>query len=170
MKKYLLIIPLIASNFLVFSQQTLFFDDFESYNNGDTVINFSNLQGWGPNGAGVAVNDPGNGAGGSDQYLLTPSGYVVTQFVTAVNPGETYQFALNGALTAFNAAGIKFQIIQLHGLGNSDDEVRVDFTLASVGGGQQNIFKLIDTLYTACLLYTSPSPRDGLLSRMPSSA
>ena len=23
---------------------------------------------------------------------------------------------------------------------------------------------------TACLLYTSPSPRDGLLSRMPSSA
>ena len=25
-------------------------------------------------------------------------------------------------------------------------------------------------LYTDCLLYTSPSPRDGLLSRMPSSA
>ena len=24
--------------------------------------------------------------------------------------------------------------------------------------------------YMACLLYTSPSPRDGLLSRMPSSA
>ena len=27
-----------------------------------------------------------------------------------------------------------------------------------------------DALVTACLLYTSPSPRDGLLSRMPSSA
>ena len=25
-------------------------------------------------------------------------------------------------------------------------------------------------IYTVCLLYTSPSPRDGLLSRMPSSA
>ena len=25
-------------------------------------------------------------------------------------------------------------------------------------------------IYTSCLLYTSPSPRDGLLSRMPSSA
>ena len=25
-------------------------------------------------------------------------------------------------------------------------------------------------LYNSCLLYTSPSPRDGLLSRMPSSA
>ena len=27
-----------------------------------------------------------------------------------------------------------------------------------------------DTLVMTCLLYTSPSPRDGLLSRMPSSA
>ena len=27
-----------------------------------------------------------------------------------------------------------------------------------------------DTFTYACLLYTSPSPRDGLLSRMPSSA
>ena len=26
------------------------------------------------------------------------------------------------------------------------------------------------SLYLNCLLYTSPSPRDGLLSRMPSSA
>ena len=26
------------------------------------------------------------------------------------------------------------------------------------------------SLFVACLLYTSPSPRDGLLSRMPSSA
>ena len=29
--------------------------------------------------------------------------------------------------------------------------------------------KMLD-LYNSCLLYTSPSPRDGLLSRMPSSA
>ena len=28
----------------------------------------------------------------------------------------------------------------------------------------------LHTRYVACLLYTSPSPRDGLLSRMPSSA
>ena len=31
------------------------------------------------------------------------------------------------------------------------------------------IMKFEPTLFT-CLLYTSPSPRDGLLSRMPSSA
>ena len=29
---------------------------------------------------------------------------------------------------------------------------------------------IFDILYKVCLLYTSPSPRDGLLSRMPSSA
>ena len=29
---------------------------------------------------------------------------------------------------------------------------------------------VIARFYKACLLYTSPSPRDGLLSRMPSSA
>ena len=30
--------------------------------------------------------------------------------------------------------------------------------------------KLYKDVYESCLLYTSPSPRDGLLSRMPSSA
>ena len=33
-----------------------------------------------------------------------------------------------------------------------------------------SVVLLIFTLLGACLLYTSPSPRDGLLSRMPSSA
>ena len=32
------------------------------------------------------------------------------------------------------------------------------------------LFIRSDQVYCACLLYTSPSPRDGLLSRMPSSA
>ena len=31
-------------------------------------------------------------------------------------------------------------------------------------------FKFLDRAVNSCLLYTSPSPRDGLLSRMPSSA
>ena len=39
-------------------------------------------------------------------------------------------------------------------------------TLALGIGATTAIF----TLVHACLLYTSPSPRDGLLSRMPSSA
>ena len=38
--------------------------------------------------------------------------------------------------------------------------------LGIIGAGGMNA----DTLRENCLLYTSPSPRDGLLSRMPSSA
>ena len=34
----------------------------------------------------------------------------------------------------------------------------------------QNSVDAITALHNICLLYTSPSPRDGLLSRMPSSA
>ena len=52
-------------------------------------------------------------------------------------------------------------------------------TIAYIGGTEKNKFKLISfsggvvfslVALGACLLYTSPSPRDGLLSRMPSSA
>ena len=32
------------------------------------------------------------------------------------------------------------------------------------------VMPALHEVYTTCLLYTSPSPRDGLLSRMPSSA
>src|SRR5680860_739244 len=35
---------------------------------------------------------------------------------------------------------------------------------------QGKFWEFSDEVYTNCLLYTSPSPRDGLLSRMPSSA
>ena len=38
-------------------------------------------------------------------------------------------------------------------------------TFVVVGDGQTK-----NILYTPCLLYTSPSPRDATLSRMPSSA
>ena len=33
-----------------------------------------------------------------------------------------------------------------------------------------DVYRQDDILNPGCLLYTSPSPRDGLLSRMPSSA
>ena len=36
--------------------------------------------------------------------------------------------------------------------------------------GERSYTWVKNTLQRACLLYTSPSPRDGLLSRMPSSA
>ena len=42
--------------------------------------------------------------------------------------------------------------------------------LIELGGEFSVFFGLWHGQYKACLLYTSPSPRDGLLSRMPSSA
>ena len=99
MKKNILTLICICLGVSISSQQTLFFDDFESYNNGDSVVNLSNFQGWGANGCGVAVNDPGNGAGNSDQYFFTTDGYMALQIIDSVVPGETYRFSMNGALT-----------------------------------------------------------------------
>ena len=54
-------------------------------------------------------------------------------------------------------------------MGYVGNEPSVNFTSFAkqdiTGDGTANY-----TLTYACLLYTSPSPRDGLLSRMPSSA
>ena len=50
------------------------------------------------------------------------------------------------------------------------------FPIAHEGGGNMDRSRVLSWLkdvlliYPYCLLYTSPSPRDGLLSRMPSSA
>ena len=45
---------------------------------------------------------------------------------------------------------------------NSDRTTKVNFELDEEAIGMEEV--------RVCLLYTSPSPRDGLLSRMPSSA
>ena len=47
-----------------------------------------------------------------------------------------------------------------------------DFTLDDMMNtdGRPEYENFTDEVYRDCLLYTSPSPRDGLLSRMPSSA
>ena len=59
--------------------------------------------------------------------------------------------------------------------GNNLQNVTADFPLGIMtcvtgvsGGGKSTL--TIETLYKACLLYTSPSPRDLSTSRMPSSA
>ena len=46
----------------------------------------------------------------------------------------------------------------------------VDLETLAVAQSQDEDLKSLFTSSTSCLLYTSPSPRDGLLSRMPSSA
>ena len=50
--------------------------------------------------------------------------------------------------------------------------LRVDCAQESIEQIEKQMHKLVNVLRVneLCLLYTSPSPRDGLLSRMPSSA
>ena len=47
---------------------------------------------------------------------------------------------------------------------------RVDVSLLDAAPNLKVISQMAVGLDNVCLLYTSPSPRDGLLSRMPSSA
>ena len=69
-------------------------------------------------------------------------------------------------------------IVIIHASRPPDSDILRIHRLGQQAGGKKCIgdFLLLtqlvafDRLYLICLLYTSPSPRDGLLSRMPSSA
>ena len=51
-----------------------------------------------------------------------------------------------------------------------DRPVDLDLLRRKVAAGIPSMPRLVERVVDTCLLYTSPSPRDGLLSRMPSSA
>ena len=74
-------------------------------------------------------------------------------------------FKTRESLLLCEAAGHDVILVETVGVGQSEHQVAgmVDFFLLLMlpGGGDE---------LQGCLLYTSPSPRDGLLSRMPSSA
>ena len=55
---------------------------------------------------------------------------------------------------------------------NSDGTFRKEDDVVQGRSFSSNLTKMLKHMdkLEACLLYTSPSPRDGLLSRMPSSA
>ena len=56
---------------------------------------------------------------------------------------------------------------------NKFDQPKVPCSFDMLGEAartQSDVDFFFDAYEEACLLYTSPSPRDGLLSRMPSSA
>ena len=56
-------------------------------------------------------------------------------------------------------------------IASSGTAIAADTKDAAVARAQaQAAYQSSMSTYIACLLYTSPSPRDGLLSRMPSSA
>ena len=54
--------------------------------------------------------------------------------------------------------------------GSDDWQAPITYPSVTSGSDFTYLIRWNETKYKACLLYTSPSPRDGLLSRMPSSA
>ena len=67
---------------------------------------------------------------------------------------QNYNLMINAFQNSFDRCGL--------------DTVLVDADSGAIGGKDSKEFILVSP--SGCLLYTSPSPRDGLLSRMPSSA
>ena len=66
-------------------------------------------------------------------------------------------------------------LVNLHGLLGEPDAVQIEIASENLEEGSQFVYdnvayQVTRTIMEDCLLYTSPSPRDGLLSRMPSSA
>ena len=67
--------------------------------------------------------------------------------------------------------GANFVLDWLSSANPLQNEPVVNLDKLTYAGNLENLSPLQgDARHTFCLLYTSPSPRDGLLSRMPSSA
>ena len=93
---------------------------------------------------------------------------------------STYTFEpLNLAVLAPTSEGKTYGVIQsmkyfpmgdVWYIGSMSTKVLVRQKGILVDGNNNRIDFKVNELTSSCLLYTSPSPRDGLLSRMPSSA
>ena len=93
--------------------------------------------------------------------------------------GVTYMLAkaarLNGA-QIFEKSPVEKILTKngkVEGVRVNNQDIKCEYVVLATGMWSRQIGEKMGVsipLYPACLLYTSPSPRDGLLSRMPSSA
>ena len=123
----------------------------------DAVINV-----WQPeNGREVIINLP------STVEMSTPNVFAdqVEYFCRHLAKREHVRISLH----THNDRGCAVAAAELGLMAGAD---RVEGTLMGNGErtGNTDLIAMAMNLYSHCLLYTSPSPRDGLLSRMPSSA
>ena len=96
----------------------------------------------------------------------TPSGHidvVGTRFAVTATDALTVVQVVRGAVVLTTAAGTKDDV-------RAGEEGVIDHGALAVNAAPGLAREVEWSELTPCLLYTSPSPRDGLLSRMPSSA
>ena len=84
---------------------------------------------------------------------------VYNKFLNHERLDKAYNFAIKAHQNQKRASGDPYSVHPIE-VANILTELKLDSATITTG-------LLHDTI---CLLYTSPSPRDGLLSRMPSSA
>ena len=100
--------------------------------------------------------------------------------VCTVNPLATSKFRADSLIYAFHGR-ILFKDLLLNPnicpeakftvfIGCKNDSISIGIDLNHNNVFETNEINTIPAKNKTCLLYTSPSPRDGLLSRMPSSA
>ena len=121
------------------------------------------------NGRKSVFNSPGEaisaGVGMVHQHFMLVDNFSVLENVVL---GTETGFSLNKSLEASK--------YELHRLEKEYHlEVDINSVINTLPVGLQQRVEILKALYRGadiliCLLYTSPSPRDGLLSRMPSSA
>ena len=88
---------------------------------------------------------------------------MIKSVITRDGKGTADTMLISSHLSQMKMFGIR-QGVEYYPMQDNLGTQRFDFI-------QQVIkFNQLDARLDACLLYTSPSPRDGLLSRMPSSA
>ena len=119
------------------------------------------------NGTNVTAITLASPPGGSNTEIQFNSGG--TAFGGSANltwDGTNVVIGATGALRLGDTTGGEYVGLKAPGTVSSS----VTFTLPGADGTADQVIKTDGSGNLTCLLYTSPSPRDGLLSRMPSSA
>ena len=101
------------------------------------------------------------GLGAGEPDFDTPDN-VKDAAIKAIKDGDTKYTAVDGTPALKKAISEKFK--RENNINYNTDEITVG------AGGKHVIYNLMMATLNNCLLYTSPSPRDRPLSRMPSSA
>ena len=127
----------------------------------------------------AACGGGGGGGGGAVAPTPTPtpdtshSDIAIASSATSANEGDTVTYTVTAGTVGNVDTEISWEVAN----GSSDFDsasgtvtLKADETSATFSLSVTNDTVSEDPETFTCLLYTSPSPRDGLLSRMPSSA